>query len=40
MPRTIPLTPPHGHCAACFTAKYPVPFDEGTEKYSLEMNKC
>jgi len=31
---------PQGHCAACFTAKYPVPFDEETEKYSLEMNKC
>jgi hypothetical protein len=23
-----------------FTAKYRVPFDEETEKYSLEMNKC
>ncbi len=31
---------PSGHCAACFTAKYPVPFDEETEKYSLEMQKC
>jgi amidophosphoribosyltransferase len=31
---------PQGHCAACFTAKYPVAFDEETEKYSLEMNKC
>jgi amidophosphoribosyltransferase len=30
---------PQGHCAACFTAKYPVPFDEETEKYSLEA-KC
>jgi len=26
---------PQGHCTACFTAKYPVPFDEETEKYSL-----
>jgi len=31
---------PQGHCTACFTAKYPVPFDEETEKYSLEMPKC
>lgn len=32
---------PSGHCTACFTAKYPVPFDMETEKYSLEMmNKC
>ena len=31
---------PQGHCTACFTAKYPVPFDEETEKYSLEVNKC
>jgi amidophosphoribosyltransferase len=31
---------PQGHCAACFTAKYPVPFDEETEKYSLEAAKC
>jgi amidophosphoribosyltransferase len=31
---------PQGHCAACFTAKYPVAFDEETEKYSLEANKC
>ncbi len=31
---------PSGHCAACFTAKYPVPFDEETEKYSLELQKC
>jgi len=31
---------PQGHCAACFTAKYPVPFDEETEKYSLEVSKC
>ena len=30
---------PQGHCTACFTAKYPVPFDEETEKYSLE-SKC
>jgi len=25
--------------ACCFTAKYPVPFDEETEKFSLEQ-KC
>jgi amidophosphoribosyltransferase len=33
---------PQGHCAACFTAKYPVPIDEETEKYSLEgiEGKC
>ncbi len=31
---------PQGHCAACFTGKYPVAFDEETEKYSLEMSKC
>ena len=31
---------PQGHCTACFTAKYPVAFDEETEKYSLEVNKC
>jgi amidophosphoribosyltransferase len=31
---------PQGHCTACFTAKYPVAFDEETEKYSLELNKC
>ena len=31
---------PAGHCTACFTAKYPVPFDEETEKYSLEAAKC
>ena len=31
---------PQGHCAACFTGKYPVTFDEETEKYSLETNKC
>jgi amidophosphoribosyltransferase len=30
---------PEGHCTACFTAQYPVPFDEETEKYSLEP-KC
>ncbi len=30
---------PQGHCTACFTQKYPVPFDEGTEKFILE-NKC
>jgi amidophosphoribosyltransferase len=31
---------PQGHCTACFTGKYPVPFDEETEKYSLELAKC
>jgi amidophosphoribosyltransferase len=31
---------PQGHCVACFTGKYPVPFDEETEKYSLEIGKC
>jgi amidophosphoribosyltransferase len=31
---------PQGHCAACFTGKYPVAFDEETEKYSLETSKC
>jgi amidophosphoribosyltransferase len=31
---------PQGHCTACFTAKYPVSFDEETEKYSLEAGKC
>jgi glutamine phosphoribosylpyrophosphate amidotransferase len=31
---------PQGHCAACFTGKYPVAFDEETEKYSLEVGKC
>ena len=31
---------PQGHCVACFTGKYPVPFDEETEKYSLEVGKC
>lgn len=30
---------PQGHCTSCFTAKYPVPFDESMEKYSLET-KC
>ncbi len=31
---------PQGHCTACFTSQYPVPFDEETEKYSLEVAKC
>lgn len=30
---------PAGHCMACFTAKYPVPFEEGMEKLALER-KC
>jgi amidophosphoribosyltransferase len=31
---------PQGHCAACFTNRYPVAFDLETEKHSLEVNKC
>ena len=27
------------HCTACFTARYPVPFDMETEKYSLEPKR-
>jgi amidophosphoribosyltransferase len=30
---------PVGHCTACFTKNYPVPFDRDTEKYVLEY-KC
>ena len=30
---------PQGHCASCFTGKYPVPFDENMQKYILEP-KC
>ncbi len=38
MMKAVEGTPP-GHCTACFTSKYPIPFDEQVEKHILGT-KC